>query len=152
MATTTYKAGQRPRIQVRTTGGMINTLPNLVLTKINSKTAYFRSSHVIGELACPRRWVTIIEHQDGTPVLDSEQWPPLTPIDKGERLAPVPWRTHEGWHPEEALDRHGKVDFDNDSGESVLTLWVEPTPDGFVIKGYTHGGDAIITTDIQEQS
>jgi hypothetical protein len=129
MTETRYPAGKRPRIRVTTQGGLTNTLPNLVLTKINSKSAYFRSSHVVGEMAVSivddGYRVEIIRHADGTPVLETEQWPPLTPYDTGERLEPAVWVLPDRRRPEEHdPDRYGRVDFNNDENATDVTVWV----------------------------
>lgn len=141
----TYKAGERPRIRLIGEAARSNVLPNLVLTSINSKTAYFRSSHVVGGLACNASDVEIIRHPDHTPVLESEQWPPLTPYDTGERLQPGVWVTADPRRPEEFdRDRYGKVDFDKDESATIVTVWVERTADGFVLNYYSHGDDVTV--------
>ena len=119
--TTTYKAGERPRIEVR----MSDIWRPAVLTKMNSKTAYFRMPWVVGEMAVEVNQVSMITHEDGTPVLESEQWPPLTPYDTGARAEPKVW-TH-ATHPQNAdeFDRFGKVDFDDDTSTTIATVWIE---------------------------
>lgn len=126
MVTTTYKAGQRPRIQVRD-----GVWKDAVLTKINSKTAYFRAAFIVGELAVDVDQVSMILHADGTPVLESEQWPPLTPYDTGKRLVPQVWVLGDRRRPaEHDEDRYGRVDFDDDTSTTILTVYVERGDDG----------------------
>ena len=56
---------------------------------------------------------------------------PLTPYDTGKRAEPKPWPKLEntpGWTPigsklEE--DRYGKVDFDDDGGSTIATIYIE---------------------------
>jgi hypothetical protein len=144
MVTTTYPAGKRPRIRVFDTFGKENPLPNLVLTKINSKSAYFRSSHVVGEMALSISSldggrVEIIKHVDGTPVLESEQWPPLTPYDTGARLEPAVWVLPDRRRPEEfEPDRYGKVDFNDDTDTTLATVHAERVEACHVLVVYSH--------------
>jgi hypothetical protein len=138
MVTTTYPAGQRPRIRVRAEHGGLNPLPNLVLTKINSKSAYFRSSHVVGEMAVEASLVEIIRHADGTPVLESEHWPPLTPYDTGARMQPQVWVLPDRRRPEEFdADRYGKVDFEDDAGTTIATVHGERVDGTYVLVVYS---------------
>lgn len=140
---TTYPAGQRPRIRITNDHGGLNPLPDLVLTKINSKTAYFRSSYVVGEMAVsPPERVEIIRHADGTPVLETEQWPPLTPYDTGERLEPSVWVTPDRRRPEEHdHDRYGKVDFNDDTDTTIGTVHGERVDGTHVLVIYSHETD-----------
>ncbi len=65
----------------------------------------------------------------------------LTPYDTGDRLEPKPWHVQPLNLPDaDEAARYGRVDFDNDSGETVLTAWVERNEDR---KGYT------LHTDVQ---
>lgn len=147
----TFKAGQRPRIRV-TDGSGTNTLPNLALTKINSKTAYFRSSHVVGEMAIDVDKVEIIRHADGTPVLDSERWPALTPYDTGERLEPSVWVLPDRRRPEEFdHDRYGKVDLNNSEDNTTCTIWGEGTDEGTDVLHVIMHGDALSKIVIHTQ-
>ena len=64
----------------------------------------------------------------------------LTPYDTNERAEPVIWVVPEtGWIESTIADRRaetddwGKVDFDDDSGATLVTIWVEPNGDGAVI-------------------
>lgn len=152
MVTTTYPAGQRPRIRVVGDEGRLNGLPNLVLTKINSRTAYFRSSHVTGEMAVsPPERVEIIRHADGTPVLETEQWPPLTPYDTGERAQPSVWVLPDRRRPEEFdADRYGKVDFEDDASETILTAWVEKIDGEYVLRYYSMSDHVRVMCDDDE--
>lgn len=63
----------------------------------------------------------------------------LTPYDTGARLEPRLWPVatlrqtgirRETGDPE---SHYGKVDFDNDFGETVFTAWVEQTPGGYTL-------------------
>ena len=56
----------------------------------------------------------------------------LTPYDTGKRAEPKPWPTTTvpmSELPPTARgmeeDRFGKVDFDDDAGETLFTMWVE---------------------------
>lgn len=56
----------------------------------------------------------------------------LTPYDTGERAEPVPWvqRAMDSWSTGTDLrapqpDDFGKVDFDDDGGITVATVWLE---------------------------
>lgn len=125
---TTYKAGQRPRVRVE---GLAVGNDTAVLCSINSKTAYFRSPYVVGEMACEVEKVEIIKHADGTPVLETERWPLLTPYDTGQRLEPSVWVTPDRRRPEEhEPDRYGRVDFNNDENATDVTVWVERSESG----------------------
>ena len=71
----------------------------------------------------------------------------LTPYDTGERLEPAIWEPEPliGNEPHEDF---GKVDFDNEEGRTVLTVWVERTElGGYAMYVLEHGGgelDAIL--------
>lgn len=43
----------------------------------------------------------------------------LTPYDSGEVLEPNVWETHD------ERERYGRVDFDDDSGDTLLTIKVK---------------------------
>lgn len=56
-----------------------------------------------------------------------------TPYDTGERAEPQLWVSSAtpGQSPEEnERDRYGKVDFENDSSQTLCTVYVEKNPDG----------------------
>ncbi|WP_181273587.1 hypothetical protein [Brevibacterium oceani] len=55
----------------------------------------------------------------------------LTPYDTGERCEPKPWLPY-GTEVTEATpaENFGKVDFDDDSGETDCTIYVERDEDG----------------------
>lgn len=62
----------------------------------------------------------------------------LTPYDTGVRAEPKLWSTSQlaDLSPiERSLeeDRYGKVDFDDDGGTSLLTVWVERNERGFPV-------------------
>lgn len=56
----------------------------------------------------------------------------LTPYDTGERLEPVVWPLH--WTrprpTQEDLDCYGRVDFDDDSGQTLVTVHARRAEDG----------------------
>lgn len=59
----------------------------------------------------------------------------LTPYDTGDRLEPRPWvqgqvATPGGLPRRAEVEDYGRVDFDNDEGATVLTLYVERTSTG----------------------
>lgn len=59
--------------------------------------------------------------------------PTLNPYDTGERCEPHIWvasATPGQSKEQNDRDRYGKVDFDNDSGETLCTVYVEKNPDG----------------------
>lgn len=70
-----------------------------------------------------------------------------TPYDTGKRLEP------RAWQPDKRdPDTYGKVDFEDDAGEDVMTLYVEPdTEGGHVIRGYQHGGDGKVRLELDDQ-
>lgn len=60
----------------------------------------------------------------------------LTPYDTGDRLEPHPWlRTAEqGRDPRTAEPQDfGRVDFDDEEGRTVATVYVTRTPDGYAL-------------------
>jgi len=65
----------------------------------------------------------------------------LTPYDTGKRAEPKVWPTPTrseltSTPPiERALIEadYGKVDFENDEGTTVATVWIEGTADGYVV-------------------
>lgn len=69
-----------------------------------------------------------------------------TPYDTGERLEPQPWVSNTDLARERAgltkdADRFGRVDFDNDEGRTVLTVWVERTElGGYAMYVLEHDG------------
>lgn len=134
---TTYKSGQRPRI--RSVSPAVHIPTESVLTKINSRSAYFRSRFVVGEMAVDADVVEIIRHADGTPVLETERWPALTPYDTGERLEPSVWVTPDRRRPEEYdRDRYGKVDFNDDTDTTIGTVYGERVDGTYVLVIYSH--------------
>lgn len=74
----------------------------------------------------------------------------LTPYDKGTRLQPMPWHVQPRNLPDpEEADRYGKVDFDDDEGSTVATLWIERQEDNtYVLKGYSNN---IMTIEVEEE-
>lgn len=119
---TTYKSGSRPRVRVE---GLPTGRDTAVLCRITKTSAYLRSRAFVGEIWVDPARVEIIRHADGTPIMETEQWPPLTPYDKGERMQPMPWVSPDPRRPEEHdFDRYGRVDFDNDESNTVATVWV----------------------------
>jgi hypothetical protein len=150
---TQYPAGQRPRIRVLqgVFDQTIGTRETSVLTRINSKTAYFRNRYIVGEMAADVDQVQIIRHADGTPVLETERWPPLTPYDTGERLQPEAWVLPDRRRPEEHdPDRYGKVDFNNDENNTDVTVWCERNREGMLIV-HVLGHTTIAVVDIDSQ-
>lgn len=145
MVTTTYPSGSRPRVRIIRKSRM--PLPQdsegrYVLTKINSRSAYVRHKYIVGELAFDADEVEIIRHADGTPVLEHEQWPALTPYDTGERLQPHAWVLPDRRRPEEHdHDRYGKVDFDGDDGTTIATAHAERVDGTYVMVIYSHETD-----------
>jgi hypothetical protein len=67
----------------------------------------------------------------------------LSPYDTGERCEPKPWISGDRRRPaEEDRDRYGKVDFENDSSENVVTVHVERSEKGeYVLVYYATGGE-----------
>ena len=72
-----------------------------------------------------------------------------TPYDTGDRMEPRPWITHQvveqlraGRVPlnAEALDHFGRVDFDDDEGTTIATIYVERTLIGYMVH-IDHLGD-----------
>ena len=58
-----------------------------------------------------------------------------TPYDTGKRAEPRPWTAPH----RESEDDYGKVDFEDDAGGTVATLYVEKDDDGsYVLRGYTN--------------
>lgn len=65
----------------------------------------------------------------------------LTPYDTGQRAEPKVWltRTRNAFTQldeadrETEEDRYGKVDFDDDEGTSIVTVWVERNERGYPI-------------------
>ncbi|WP_234037044.1 hypothetical protein [Leucobacter sp. L43] len=54
--------------------------------------------------------------------------------DSGYRLEPKPWSTGDG----AASDDYGKVDFTNESGETVFTGWMQKTEAGYILRVDEH--------------
>lgn len=69
----------------------------------------------------------------------------LTPYDTGERAEPKVWTKG---HIENDGD-YGKVDFDDDAGGTVATLYIEKGEDGYALKGYTNEP---LTIDVDDQT
>ena len=62
-------------------------------------------------------------------------WRERTPYDTGKRAEPRPWTAPH----RESEDDYGKVDFEDDAGGTVATLYVEKDDDGsYVLRGYTN--------------
>lgn len=61
-----------------------------------------------------------------------------TPYDTGKRSEPKPWHVQPRNLPDpEELDRYGKVDFEDDAGGTLATLYIEKDDDGsWVLRGY----------------
>lgn len=62
----------------------------------------------------------------------------LTPYDTGQRLEPHAWVQGQvaspGGLPRRAIpDDFGRVDFENDEGGTVLTVYVERTAEGYML-------------------
>ena len=58
----------------------------------------------------------------------------LTPYDTGERLEPHRWVTeHTGPARSTPRDRFGRVDFDNDEGQTVVSLYIERNSQGYTL-------------------
>lgn len=62
----------------------------------------------------------------------------LTPYDDGTRLEPHVWvrgdvATPGGLPRRTEEDDYGRVDFDDDEGRTVLTLYVERTTEGYTL-------------------
>lgn len=62
----------------------------------------------------------------------------LNPYDTGERLEPHPWvrgdvATPRGLPRRVMVDDYGRVDFDDDEGATVFTVYAEPTPEGYML-------------------
>lgn len=82
-------------------------------------------------------------------LLEGNPWQakPLTPYDTGARLEPKPW-VKDGDTGNEYIrpaipDDYGKVDFDDDEGATVLTVYVEKSPHGYVMHAQTFGPDTV---------
>ena len=54
--------------------------------------------------------------------------------DSGYRLEPEPWSTGDGVK----ADDFGKVDFTNESGETVFTGWMQKTEAGYILRVDEH--------------
>jgi hypothetical protein len=57
-----------------------------------------------------------------------------TPYDTGKRSEPKAWTLR---HMDDD-DDYGKVDFEDDAGGTLATLYIEQDEDGWVLKGYTN--------------
>ena len=58
----------------------------------------------------------------------------ITPYDTGERLEPKVWHIQPRNLPsQEEAERYGRVDFDDDEGQTVFTAYVERTPTGYAV-------------------
>ncbi len=68
-----------------------------------------------------------------------------TPYDTGDRMEPRPWisdRTADAIRRGRAqldADRFGRVDFDNDAGATIATVYIERTADGHTLHVEYHG-------------
>lgn len=75
----------------------------------------------------------------------------LTPYDTGKRGEPRPWEIapslFEGMSPIEReleADRYGKVDFDNDEGGTIATVWIERDELGRAVVHVQQLGDEVL--------
>lgn len=62
----------------------------------------------------------------------------MNPYDDGYRLKPKAW-VNDGIAGEEdprpaTADDYGRVDFDNDAGETVVTVWIQKTEAGYIVR------------------
>jgi hypothetical protein len=63
----------------------------------------------------------------------------LTPYDTGQRHEPQPWSPWDQYAHDFDDDRYGKVDFDDNAGETSCTVWVQGHEDGRdVVHVYLH--------------
>ena len=62
----------------------------------------------------------------------------LTPYDTGDRLEPKIWVASTSAVTRDNGDDFGKVDFDDDTSETVATLWLEKRDGVYVICGTPH--------------
>lgn len=69
----------------------------------------------------------------------------LTPYDTGKRSQPKVWTSAH----RDTEDDYGKVDFDDDAGGTVATLYIEKGDDGYALRGHT---DEYLTVEIEDQS
>lgn len=69
-----------------------------------------------------------------------------TPYDTGKRAEPKQWEKRHF----ESDDDYGKVDFDNDEGGTIATLYIEQEADGsYTLRGYTNEP---LKVEIEDQS
>jgi hypothetical protein len=75
----------------------------------------------------------------------------LTPYDTGKRGEPHPWEIApsllEGMSPIEReleVERYGKVDFDNDEGRTIATVWIERDELGRAVVHIQALGDEVL--------
>ncbi|MBS3182390.1 hypothetical protein [Leucobacter manosquensis] len=69
--------------------------------------------------------------------------------DSGYRLEPKPWSTGAG----AASDDFGKVDFTNESGETVFTGWMQKTEAGYILRVDEHQDvELAVETSSQRQT
>jgi hypothetical protein len=68
-------------------------------------------------------------------LLHPDPWTPkpLTPYDAGARLEPRTWVTSTAGLTRDNVDDFGKVDFDNEEGATMLTVWAEPGEEGVTV-------------------
>lgn len=77
--------------------------------------------------------MTTTNRKGMTPMTSDE--PIQTPYDTGERLEPKPWHVQPRNLPDfEEADRYGRVDFENDASETVLTVLAKRGPSGPVLE------------------
>lgn len=69
----------------------------------------------------------------------------LTPYDTGKRSQPKVWTSAHI----ETEDDYGKVDFEDDAGGTVATLYIEKDDDGYALRGHT---DEYLTVEVDDQS
>ena len=91
--------------------------------------------------------MTVTMTTDGGPVnLMGSAWhfrPAPTPYDTGERAEPTAWSVGED------DEDYGKVDFDDDAGETIATVWFERRDDGKYELVVDHGRDISIRMDFR---
>ena len=74
-----------------------------------------------------------------------------TPYDTGERLEPYPWvNDHTGPAETTPPDRFGRVDFDDEEGCTILSLYVEPIEHGHYILRVERYADTALTVEVRD--
>lgn len=77
----------------------------------------------------------------------------LTPYDTGARLEPAVWvhgkvTSPDGRAREAVAADYGRVDFDNDEGATIATLYIEPAESGFALHVEQHTDDYLHVTGV----